>query len=324
MKKINIQLLVCGAIFMTGCSMATTKETADVALISHEVKWSLDQLIQEAHARIDNYQGTEISKPEMRLMLEQLLAHPFTLSIFTGKGLDGEATRLIIGGMPGETNSIVRWICDKAPAVLATRERFGIFRTKLQALLHNDAELASVPCGVMDVLLGLDLQSVRNVRFTGIDLDARSLELARKNAITKGLDGISSFHKSDAWQLSAFAGRFDVITSNGLNIYEADDARVTALYQEFFKVLKPGGTLVTSFLTPPLALGGTTWKNVNMLDAAKQRILFGTIIGVNWQNFRTEQTTRAQLEAAGFVNVEITYDTQGMFPTVIAKKPLNN
>ena len=115
-----------------------------------------------------------------------------------------------------------------------------------------------------------------------------------------------------------------MVTSNGLNIYEADDARVTALYQEFFEILKPGGALVTSFLTPPPALGGTTWKNVNMLDATKQRILFGTIIGVNWQHFRAEQTTRMQLEAAGFVHVEIIYDTQGVFPTVIAKKPLNN
>ncbi len=146
------------------------------------------------------------------------------------------------------------------------------------------------------------------------------MELAHASAQAKGLEKISSFHQSDAWDLGKFEGQFDVITSNGLNIYEGDDTKVTALYAEFFKTLKPGGILITSFLTPPPAMGGATWKDVNPADAAKQRILFGTIIGVGWQHFRTEETTRAQLKEAGFVDVEIVYDSGGMFPTVVAKK----
>jgi chemotaxis methyl-accepting protein methylase len=37
---------------------------------------------------------------------------------------------------------------------------------------------------------------------------------------------------------------FDLISSNGLNIYVKDKEQVIALYQKFFDALKPGGTLV--------------------------------------------------------------------------------
>ena len=130
-----------------------------------------------------------------------------------------------------------------------------------------------------------------------------------------------ALRSENAWNLKKFYNGFDLITSNGLNIYEKDDEKVTSLYCEFFKALRSGGTLITSFLTPPPSFGGTTWKNCNEENLAKQRILFGIIIGVNWQNFRTEEITRRQLTDAGFINIKIIYDSQGMFPTIIAQKP---
>lgn len=39
---------------------------------------------------------------------------------------------------------------------------------------------------------------------------------------------------------------FDVITSNGLNMYESDPDRLVALYRRFFEALKPGN-LVAQF-----------------------------------------------------------------------------
>ena len=44
------------------------------------------------------------------------------------------------------------------------------------------------------------------------------------------------------------------------------------------------------------------------------------IIQAAWQAFRTEKQTRHQLETAGFSIVEVIYDSQGMFPTIVAKK----
>lgn len=315
--KKNIFLLMLGGTLMVSCTPVALK---DSDLISHKQTASLNQLTKEARERIEAYKGTEIPKSEMHFMLDQLLAHPMGFSVFVGKGLDGKATQFFISGAEGEANPMIRWICDKAPVVLATRERFGIFKKELQKRLHSNMHFASVPCGVMEDLLGLKLVKVDNVKFTGIDLDEKSLELAAANAAKKGFKNVSNFYRADAWNLEEFEEHFDVLTSNGLNIYEADDAKVTALYKGFFKVLKPGGILITSFLTPPPAMGGTTWKNVNMAEATKQRILLGTIIGVGWQHFRTEELTRAQLTEAGFIDIEIIYDSQGMFPTVIAKK----
>lgn len=319
MNRKSVWALILGGIFMINSASAAVMD--DSHLISHKATASLEQLISEARARIDAYTGGELSKAEMHLMLDQLLEHPVGRSVFIGKGLDGEATRFFISGASDEANPLIRWICDRAPVVLATQERFRIFCTELQKRVHSGVHFASVPCGIMDDLLGLNLADTHNVLFSGIDLDEKSLKLAQASAQAKGRGKMSSFYQSDAWNLGKFEERFDVLTSNGLNIYESDDAKVTALYREFFKTLKPGGILITSFLTPPPAKGGTTWKDVNPIEAVKQRILFGTIIGVGWQHFRTEETTRAQLKEAGFNNIEIIYDSQGMFPTVIAKKP---
>ena len=128
------------------------------------------------------------------------------------------------------------------------------------------------------------------------------------------------FRRSDAWALKSHS-EFDIITSNGLNIYEHDHVRVTDLYKVFYTALKPGGILITSFLTPPPTVSAeSSWKNFNVFDLTKQKALFVDIIGVNWQAFRTETQTREQLELAGFKDITFIYDSQGMFPTVIAKK----
>ncbi len=102
--------------------------------------------------------------------------------------------------------------------------------------------------------------------------------------------------------------------SNGLNIYEGNDERVIDLYKEFYNSLVPGGILVTSFLTPP------PWDKANVDALKKQKAIFGDILQASWQHFRSESQTRQQLEAAGFTILEIIYDTQGLFPTVVAQK----
>lgn len=112
-----------------------------------------------------------------------------------------------------------------------------------------------------------------------------------------------------------------MITSNGLNIYEPYIQRVIALYQEFFKALKPGGIFITNFLTPsPAVEGDSTWRNYNSQDLLKQAAIFKDILQVQWQATRTEKETRAQLTQAGFKVCEVIYDSQGMFPTVVAQK----
>lgn len=55
-----------------------------------------------------------------------------------------------------------------------------------------------------------------------------------------------------------------------------------------------------------------------MFDLTKQKAVFGNLVQGKWQNFWKESQMRDQLEQAGFSNIEIIYDSQGMFPTVVA------
>lgn len=178
---------------------------------------------------------------------------------------------------------------------------------------------ASVPCGLMDDLLSLNYKDLQNIKLVGIDLDDESLKLGAENAKKHNIAFVDSL-KKDAWDMGV-NNEYDLLTSNGLNIYEKDDKRVIELYKSFWKALKPGGVLITSFLTPPPALSKESpWKEVNTQDAVKQKAIFSDIIQTGWQSFRTEVTTKQQLEQAGFRDIEFIYDRQHMFPTVIAKK----
>lgn len=119
-------------------------------------------------------------------------------------------------------------------------------------------------------------------------------------------------------------GEFDVVTSNGLNIYEPDDARVTALYRVFFDMLKPGGWLVSSFLTPPPAISPESPWNAEAIDQSAltlQHLLLVRIVEAKWNAFRTHSQTARQLDEAGFEDIRFVDDRARMFPTVVARKP---
>ncbi|AXV80958.1 SAM-dependent methyltransferase [Ralstonia solanacearum] len=212
---------------------------------------------------------------------------------------------------------------EKLPTVLATRERFGIFRSQLQARMKPGTTAASVPCGLMGDLLLLDYSGLPDVRLIGVDLDPAALDGARALAEMRGLAGRVSLSHKDAWALN-LRGSVDVLASNGLNIYEPNDGRVTELYCAYREALRPGGTLVTSFLTPPPALSPASPWNMDAIDPkalSLQTMLFAKIIEAKWQTFRTHAQTLRQLQHAGFVNIRFIDDRARIFPTVIAQRP---
>jgi SAM-dependent methyltransferase len=217
-----------------------------------------------------------------------------------------------------------RTILETLPTALATRERFNIFQRELQSHVRSGSTLASVPCGFMGDLLLLDYSQVKDVRLLGIDLDPEAIEGAARLAVTHGLDKIASFQKEDAWEMQ-WEDRLDVLASNGLNIYEPDEERVVALYRRFWNALKPGGLLLTSFLTPPPSLSDTSSWKMDLIDRDAlmlQQVLFMRLIEAKWSVFRTHDQTRHHLQAAGFLDIEFIDDAQGMFPTVKASKPI--
>ncbi|MBI3236377.1 MAG: class I SAM-dependent methyltransferase [Chlamydiales bacterium] len=176
----------------------------------------------------------------------------------------------------------------------------------------------------MTDLLDLDFTNTPPVSLTGIDLDPESITHAKQYAEMLKLNDHCKFFQCNAWALDIHE-EFDLITSNGLAIYEPDDAKVVELYRSFYEALKPGGCLVTSFLTPPPVPGlKTEWKleAVNMQDVLLQKIIFVDILDGKWQAFRSEEIVKSQLQTAGFDEIEIIYDTAHIFPTVVAKKSI--
>ena len=262
-----------------------------------------------------------LSLEEENELLVDLSSFEFGRFLLENKGLNGYWTAYaILNGLKKDNLSrLERWMLYRAPVIKATQERYHCFKQLLQSYLKNYVKMLSVPCGLMDDLLSLDYSYIENYQLVGIDLDEESLVLAAENAIRYAVDGVS-FIQQNAWSLNTF-DEYNVITSNGLNIYEADDEKVVALYQNFFNALKPNGVLITSFLTPsPQLSDESSWTNYSVQDVLKQKAIFSDILEVNWQVYRTEHQMHEQLEQVGFCVQDIIYDSQGMFPTVIAKK----
>lgn len=255
-------------------------------------------------------------------LLEQLTEFDLGRFLLSNKGLNGYWTSYIIQKAYHESIShpLEKWLLYDCPGVLATRERFGHFQKQINTNLQNNMIVASVPCGLMDDLLLLENKVCTAIKLVGIDLDQESLNLASAKAKKLGKDGATTFLHKDAWELNEYEA-YDIITSNGLTIYESNKDRITGLYKEFFNALKKGGVLITSFLTPPPGLSNeSNWVNFNPKDLLKQKVIYNDIIQVGWQSYQTETEIYQLLSEIGFCNIEIIYDFQCMFPTVVAKK----
>lgn len=250
-------------------------------------------------------------------LLNQLVSFELGRFLLHNRGLNGYWTSYIFRNNP-DPHSLTElefWLLNKSLYVMA-RDRFYVFQNEIKRRLQSNMILASIPSGLMDDLLFLDYSDYCNIQLVGIDADVESLELARQAANERRFSSEQvALIKKDAWNLE-INSEFDLITSNGLNMYESSEKRLIALYQSFYKALKPQGTLVVSFIPPPP-------ENIDFLvsnDFLKERAIFDDILQINYLNFCTEDSMRNQLQSAGFTVERIQYNEVGMAPVVIAKK----
>nr|WP_197422119.1 class I SAM-dependent methyltransferase [Massilia sp. H27-R4] len=283
--------------------------------------------MQAARARLSAAGAMPGATVDQQLnLLDELFGFELGRFLLAHRGLNAWWTHHAVTWDPrtaAPMTALERRIVADLPATQATRERFGIFRRELQALLRPGVTMASVPCGLMGELLLLDYSAAPGARLVGVDLDQAALDAALVLGTERGLASQLTLRRQDAWA-EQWQDKVDVLTSNGLNIYEPDDGRVTALYRSFHAALRPGGTLVTSFLTPPPTLSAQSpWKmsEIDPQALALQFVLFVRVIEVKWSAFRTHDQTRAQLEQAGFTDIRFVDDRASMFPTVVAHKP---
>lgn len=232
----------------------------------------------------------------------------------------GKLTRLNSENQP--FTELELFILEQAPICIATQQRFEIFKREIQNRLYDGISLASIPCGLTADLLDLDFSKLSHFAIFGIDIDFASLSQSLQIAEKSKMANHCEFIQRDAWALG-FEEKFDIISSNGLSIYEPDNKKVVDLYRQFFLALKPNGWLITSFLTPPPIPGEKTEWDLAAVDskhALLQKIIFSDIIEGKWQAFRSEKLVKSQLLEAGFSDIEIFYDQAHIFPTIVAKK----
>lgn len=273
---------------------------------------TLEQRLADIEARLTD-------EKSQRLFAE-LKSFPLGLHLIEHSSLSGKWTKYSISDQAiTRKTSITHPLCEtedfilnRAPIFLASQDRFQTFRHTLQELLHDDITVASIACGYMDEILSLDYSKTSNVRLVGIDIDPESTSGALQNS--KNYNLTCTTYVADAWKLECFTNQFDLITSNGLNVYVSDTTKEQALYHSLASTLKNGGYLVTSFLTPP------PWELTDPANLEIQKLLFGTILGVKWQVYRTEEQMRDMLATANLTTERVIYDSQRLFPTIVARK----
>jgi 2-polyprenyl-3-methyl-5-hydroxy-6-metoxy-1,4-benzoquinol methylase len=151
----------------------------------------------------------------------------------------------------------------------------------------------------------------------GIDLDSEALSQLRARLPAP----VEQFtlRCQDAWDFAS-EDRYDIVVSNGLTIYEPDDARCISLYRKIAQHLAPDGIFVFSFLSHPPSDDRSEWIAANVSkDAARlQLIILSGLLNIRWQQFRSTDQIRQQCVAAGLRIREIRADAAYIFPTVVA------
>lgn len=301
-------------------------------LISHNFSQeNLTENLQKHPERIRQEGDKPYVTVEHQLnILEQLNQFDFGRFLLHNQGVNGYWTDYMLtypwyrntgqNNRGDKLSSMEDFILNKAPLMLATQQRFEIFLQENQKSVKNNATLASIPCGMMGELLYLNYENIDNIHLVGVDYDANILKNAMELAEKKNLQQFTKLLQKDAWQLNTNQ-EFDLISSNGLNIYEPDPGKNYRLYQQFYSALKPGGKLVTSFLTYPPHLTEQCEWNMDAIDKENlllQKIIFVDVINTKFQCYQSSQEVKNQLLDIGFSDVNFIYDTAKIFPTVIA------
>lgn len=263
---------------------------------------------------------THLSSVEERLeLLQQLASFDFGRFLILNRGINGYWTDYVCTAKESDRHTkseLEGFLLFDRPLALATRERYRRFQKLAQKELFSGIKICSVPSGLMSDVLTLNYEGISNYELTAIDLDQESLQGAYQVAKENGVSDHFKAICRDAWNMG-IAECFDVILSSGLNIYVAEDDRVRALYKEFFRALRPGGTLVVSYLETNRNAAG----DCNRKNERKQHVIYKEILEFTGSKVRSHSETIDHLSAAGFVEFETFADRFRIFPTVRAKRP---
>jgi len=293
----------------------------------------LEEVLESIRIRIKQAGDKQyVSVARQLQILDELAAFEFGRFMIQNRGWNGYWTHYVLtfpekgrktglGSNGKPLTKIEDFLLNEAPTILATQERYRHFLAQNQQAVQEGVVLACVPCGLMGELLNLDYSTVRDFRLVGIDIDRDALDGARALAQNLKLAQNIELLQKDAWNLG-LRNEFDLISSNGLNVYEADQDKVTELYRQFYLALKPGGKLVTSFLPYPPSHEKCECDltKISAEAAQMQQIILSDLLNSKGLGFSTYSQVDEQLTSVGFKNIRFIDDTARLFPTVLAQK----
>ena len=111
-----------------------------------------------------------------------------------------------------------------------------------QADLHPESQVLEVACNMGTTAMEIATQFQCHI--TGIDMDKQALEKAKKNIADHGLSDLVTIQMADASKLPFDDNSFDVVINEAMLTMYGDKAKAKLL-QEYYRVLKPGGRLLT-------------------------------------------------------------------------------
>jgi len=220
------------------------------------------------------------------------------------------------------TNIMDVLVFHKFPLILATQERFKIFQDQTTKYLQNNQTLLSIPCGKMRDLLTLTYNG--NIELFGIDKDVEAVEAANQfatelnlNASTKVITKLGDALIDGFCKEQPIFSKFNIINSNGLNIYFNDTDALT-FYKNLYNALKPNGYLIISHIS---SQEEWNWSKIDAYYLKLQKIVLSILVQPLWElNLRQSTIVEEHLKRTGFTIKEIIWDTNKMFPTFVAIK----
>lgn len=299
-------------------------------LLSHKNKTSnFDHALSQTVDRIKKAGDKPHVTVEQQLsLLSELSRFALGQFLIENKGLNGYWTHYLLSYPKFKSeksfSDVETFMLRDAPTTKATQQRSQIFLAENQEKVAERATLCSVPCGMMGELLFLDFSDIEKINLVGIDQDAACFAGATTLLELQRLPFSPSFQCKDAYALQS-EDKFDLISSNGLNIYQSNQSKNQLLYNSFYNALKKNGKLVVSYLTPPPSEEKPddcewNWDEINREHLLKQRIIFKDIIDANWTNYTSTKDMLAMIKKAGFKNIRVEPDAGNLFPTLVAYK----
>ncbi|WP_019912013.1 class I SAM-dependent methyltransferase [Paenibacillus sp. HW567] len=199
--------------------------------------------------------------------------------------------------------------------ITATRWLIG------QAGLSQDTQVLEVACNMCTT--SIELAKQYHCRITAVDMDAKALEKGKKNIAKHQLQEYIHVVQANAMKLPFENETFDVVVNEAMLTMLGDAAKQKAI-SEYYRVLKPGGVLLTHdiMLTPGTpedlvdTLRGIIRVNVSPLSLENWKHLFSSI---GFSKVTVSHGAMSLMNPAGMIRDEGLWGTMGIVKNGLKK-----